>query len=78
MTLLAPLTQWITSTVITPEYFPNVIAYSVETGFYNSREEAEAYFNLQNYMMQSTIGAFIMGVITSVIVAFFVRSKVKK
>ena len=64
--------------MITPEYFPNVIAYSVETGFYNSREEAEAYFNLQNYMMQSTIGAFIMGVITSVIVAFFVRSKVKK
>lgn len=60
--LLSPLTQWITSTIITPEYFPNVIAYSVETGYYKSIEEAEAYFNLKNYIVQSTIGALLMGI----------------
>ena len=75
--LFSPLTQWITSTLITPEYFPNVIAHSVETGFHSSLEEAEAYFNLENYIFQSFVGAIIMGVITSAIVAFFVRTKSK-
>src|SRR5690554_615947 len=75
VTLFSPLTQWIVSTVITPEYFPNVIAHSVETGYHKSLEEAEAYFNLKNYIVQSTIGALVMGIITSAIVAFFLRSK---
>jgi FtsH-binding integral membrane protein len=73
--IFSPLTQWIISTIITPEYFPNVIAYSVETGYHNSLEEAQAYFNLENYMKQSAIGALIMGIITSAVVAFFVKSK---
>lgn len=77
VTLLAPLTQWVISTIITPEYFPNVIAHSVETGYHSSLEEAEAYFNLKNYMIQGTVGTFIMGVITSAIVAFFLRTKSK-
>lgn len=76
--LLSPLTQWIISTIITPEYFPNVIAYSVETGYHNSLEEAEAYFNLPNYIKQSTIGALIMGTVTSAIVAIFVWTKNKE
>lgn len=75
VTVLSPLTQWIVSTIITPEYFPNVIGHSLETGYYNSIEEAEAYFNLNNYMVQSTIGAFVMGIITTAIVAIFVRTK---
>ncbi len=70
--LLAPLSQWITHTLISPEFFPNVIAYSVETG-YATREEAEAFFNLRNYIIYSTIGAIIMGIITSALVALFVR-----
>jgi hypothetical protein len=73
--IFSPLTQWIISTVITPEYFPNVIEHSVKTGYHKSLEEAEAYFNLQNYMVQSTIGAIGMGIVTSAIVAFFVRTK---
>ncbi|MDX1332085.1 MAG: DUF4199 domain-containing protein [Robiginitalea sp.] len=75
--LLAPLTQWITSTIITPEYFPNVIAHSVDTGFYETVEEAEAQFNLKTYMVQSVIGALVMGVITTAVVTLFVRSKSK-
>lgn len=73
--LLSPLTQWITSTIITPEYFPNVITYSVETGYHKSIEEAEAYFNLKNYIVQSTIGALIMGILTTAIAMIFIRSK---
>lgn len=76
--LLSPLTQWVTSTIITPEYFPNVIAYSIETGYYKSIEEAEAYFNLKNYIVQSTIGALVMGIITTAIAMVFIRSKKEK
>ena len=43
--LFSPLTQWITSYVITPEYFPNVIKRSVELGFFKTTEEATAQFN---------------------------------
>ena len=73
--LLSPLAQYITSTVITPEYFPNVIAYSVESGYYATMEEAEASFNLKNYMIQGAIGSFVMGLITAAIAMIFIRSK---
>ena len=73
--ILSPPAQWIISEIITPEYFPNVIAYSVASGYHNSLEEAQAYFNLENYMIQSVVGALVMGVITSVVVAFVIRSK---
>lgn len=72
--LLSPLSQYITSVWLTPDYFPNVINYAVESGEM-SQTDAEAYFNLESYMLQSTIGAAIMGVITAAIIAFFVKSK---
>ena len=74
VTILSPLTQFITSTIITPEYFPNVIDYSVNQGIMTA-EDAKNAFNLKSYTIQSTIGAFVMGVITTVIVAFFTKSK---
>lgn len=73
--LLSPLTQWITSYVISPEYFPNVIRRSVELGYYKTTTEAEANFNYKNYAIQSTIFAFIFGVITTAVVMIFLRTK---
>jgi hypothetical protein len=73
--LFSPFTQWIISTVITPHYFENVIKLSVETGYLKTVEEAEAQFNLSNYMKQSAIGALVMGLVTSAVVAFFVKTK---
>jgi Mn2+/Fe2+ NRAMP family transporter len=72
--ILSPLSQYITSEVITPEYFPNVINHVVEVGKM-TQTEAENYFNLQNYMMQSALGGLLMGAITSAIVALFVKKK---
>ncbi len=74
VTLLSPLTQYITSTVITPEYFPNMISYSVETGKL-TQEAAEEYFNLRNYLLEVIIGTPIMGILTTAIVAIFTRKK---
>ena len=72
--LLTPLVQWITHTIITPDFFENIRAYSVEQGMM-TQEEAEGYFSLSGYIVQSMIGALGMGIITSAIVAFFTRTK---
>ncbi|WP_268035113.1 DUF4199 domain-containing protein [Algoriphagus sp. PAP.12] len=76
VTVLSPLAQYITSTVITPDYFPNVIEYAVSSGKM-TQADAEAYFNINSYMIQSVIGALVMGLVTSLIVAIFVKSKSK-
>lgn len=68
VTVLTPLSQSITSLLISPEYFPNVIAYTVETGA-ETQEAAEAYFNLKNYIMLSTLFAPAAGIVTSLIMA---------
>lgn len=73
--LLSPLTQWITSYVITPEYFPNVIKRSVEIGYYSTTEEAQANFNYENYAIQGAIFAFIIGAVTTAIAMIFIRTK---
>ncbi len=72
--LLAPMSQFITHTFISPDYFSNVIRYAVENNLMK-QADAEAYFSLKNYVTQATIGALMMGTITSIIVAFFVRTK---
>lgn len=72
--VLSPLAQYLTHTIITPEYFANVIEYSVSNDMM-TREEAEGYFSLNNYIMQSAIGGLIMGIVTSAVVALFTKKK---
>lgn len=74
ITLLSPLTQYITNTFISPEYFSNVIAYTVEHKVM-SQQAAEAYFNLKSYIVQGIFGTLSMGVVTAAIVAYFIKSK---
>jgi hypothetical protein len=73
--IISPLTQWITSFVISPEYFPNVIKRSLELGYYATLEEAEGYFNFKNYVKHGIIGALLMGITTTAIVMIFLKSK---
>jgi hypothetical protein len=75
---LSPLTQWVTSYVISPEYFPNVINRSVELGYYKTIEEAQANFNFANYVKQGLIGALMMGIVTTAVAMIFVRTKKAK
>lgn len=74
VTLLTPLSQYLTVAVITPHFFENMISYSVESGKM-TLEQAQDTFNLQTYMTQSTIFAPVAGLITSAIVAIFTRKK---
>ncbi len=72
--VLAPVTTWITHTLITPDFFANAIEAGVALGE-TTRAEAEAYFNLGSYIRMGVIWAVGMGAVTSAVVAFFVRSK---
>lgn len=74
VTILSPLSQYVTSEFITPNYFANVISYSVNNGKM-TLVEAEAYFNLKNYIFKTLMFTPVMGIVTTAIVAFFTKSK---
>ena len=75
--IVSPLSQWIISYVISPEYFPNVIKRSVELGYYKTTADAEANFNYGNYAQQGVIGALLMGIVTTAIAMIFLKTKNK-
>jgi membrane glycosyltransferase len=70
--LLSPFVQYITHNYITPEYFGNVIDYSV-TNKVMTIETANNYFNIKSYMLQSAFGALFGGVGVSAILAFIMK-----
>lgn len=70
--LLSPAVQWLIHTVITPDYFSNVADYAVATGELTA-QQAAAQFSLNGYMIQGVVGALVMGIVTSAIVAIFQR-----
>lgn len=76
VTAFSPLTQYITTTIIAPQYFPNVIKYAVDAQKM-TQQEANDFFNLKNYIVQGLIGAPIMGLVTTAIVAIFTRKTSK-
>ncbi len=73
ITILSPITQVLTSLVITPHFFTNVIAYTVENKSM-SAEDAANYFSLKNYIILGLTGAPIMGTVTTAVVSLFVRN----
>lgn len=72
--LLAAPAQYIISTFITPDYFENVRAFAVENGN-TTFEEAEAFFNLSSYMIQSVVGSLAIGLIFSALFPLLVKRK---
>ncbi len=72
--LLSPIGQLITHYLISPEFFKNAIESSVERNAMQ-QEDAEAYFNLSSYIVQSIAGALMFGVITAAIAALILKKK---
>ncbi len=72
--IVAPLVQLIFHTTISPEIFDNMRHHAVASGMMSDMR-AEEYFTLTAYIFQSIVGAIGLGLITSAIVAFFLRSK---
>ena len=74
--ILTSPAQLVSNLWIAPDYFGNMIDYSVRTGEM-TQEKAEAYFNLQNYILQSTIFVLVSGVLTAALAAAITRRKDK-
>lgn len=72
--ILTPFAQYLIIELITPEYFDNIISYSVENGRM-TQENAEAFFNMKSYVVQATFGAIGYGVVTAAIAALIMKRK---
>ena len=74
--LLAPLSTFMSVEYISPNFFSNIIAYSVENEIMTQTAALEE-FNTQSYMLNSLMFSPIFGIVTTAIVAIFVRDKKK-
>ena len=72
--VLSPVVNYIVYTYITPTFFQAIISYRVRHGF-QTLAQAEAYFNLHSYIMLGIFDALSKGILTSVIIAFFIKTK---
>jgi len=73
ITILSPITQALTSLVISPQYFANAIEYAVGKEIMTAAD-ASNYFSLKNYIILGLTGAPIMGTVTTAVVSLFVRN----
>lgn len=74
--LFAVVTQYITYTFITPNYFDTLIAEVVK----NKKQtlvQAQAFFNYKSYLFQSIFGSLSIGIVTGSIIAHFLKTKSK-
>lgn len=74
--ILSPATQYITYVYISPEYFSNITEY-IEGAGKMTQENAEEYFNINNYIRQGIFTSLSMGVVTAAIVSFIIKNKNK-
>lgn len=72
--VVSPLTQFITLELISPEFLNNASKNAVAMGAM-TQEAAESYFSYGSYLIQAFFGAIVMGMVTSAIVAFFLKTK---
>jgi len=73
-TLFRPLSQWLISSIISPDFFKNMIEYTVDSRIYKNTAEAQAEFNFKNYATKSTISDFVIGLIITLIVGAFIQN----
>ncbi|MDN7124011.1 DUF4199 domain-containing protein [Pseudidiomarina terrestris] len=71
---LSPLLQIIAHYLISPDFFANMQAYTINEGLMEPAAARE-YFSLESYIIQSVIGALLMGAATAAVVAFFLRTR---
>jgi hypothetical protein len=74
ISMLAPLTQYITHNLISPDYFDNIINYAIQNPQGASEDQLKSYFTLGNYIKMAMIQAPIAGAITSAIISLFLKT----
>lgn len=72
--ILSPLSQYITVEFISPNYFENAINNAVLNNKM-TLENAKYFFNLKSYLFQAAFGGLSVGIVTSAIIAYFIKTK---
>jgi Protein of unknown function (DUF4199) len=72
--LFAVVTQYITYTFITPNYFDALIAEVVKNKK-QTLEQAQAFFSYKSFLFQSIFGSLSIGIVTGAIIAHFLKTK---
>jgi len=72
--IFSPITQFITHELITPNYFDQLIALSVESKRL-TLDEAKSYFNLTAYIWQNISSGLSFGIVIGAIVAYIIKTK---
>lgn len=72
--ILSPLNQYISMEIISPNYFQNAINNAVLNNNM-SLENAKDFFNLKSYIFQTAFGGLSTGIVTSAIIAYFIKTK---
>jgi len=70
--VFAPISMWLMSTYISPEFFDNAIAEGVRVG--EDRTKLESEYNLRSFILRSGLAAIVLGIflgITSVLIEWF-------
>ena len=73
ITILTPFIQLINLELISPGFFEKAIEYNVSVGRF-SQAEAERYFSLKNFIIQSMTGVTVVGNSASIVTAYFTKS----
>lgn len=72
--LLSPFVQFIVLRYVSPDYLSNMINFMVANRRMD-QSSAESYFSMGNQIKTSAYINLVMGVLTSVVVALFLRNK---
>ena len=72
--VLSPIVQYVSYAWISPDFFDNIIKYSVQKKVF-TEAKAESYFTLSSYIKQGIYNSLSMGVIISATVAQFLKTK---
>jgi hypothetical protein len=72
--ILSPLNQLLTLKIISPDYFANLIEYTVAQGALTP-EQARQQFSIGNYVATGLIAGALTGILFSAILAAFMRSR---
>lgn len=75
--ILSPLNQLLTLEIISPDYFANLIEYTVAQGAL-TLEQARQQFSIRNYVVTGLIAGALTGILFSAILAAFMRSRRSK
>jgi len=70
--IFAPISMWLMSTYISPDFFSNAIAEGVRVG--EDRTKLESEYNLRSFMLKSSLAAIVLGIflgIVSVLMEWF-------